>query len=116
MHAQAAVTLFDDILKKVWKDRLPDGARWFSGGYAKGRLSGHSKATLHRFACETWRGELVHWLAMGALPLFLLWNPGWAMLINGVYAVGANFPCIVVQRYNRARLHRVLRRGTLAPP
>jgi len=63
---------------------------------------------LTRFQRETWRGELVHWLALLAAPLFCLWNPWWAVLVNATYAVAANIPCILVQRYNRARFQRLL--------
>lgn len=42
-----------------------------------------------------------------ALPLFCVWNSWWAMGINAAYVVLANFPCILAQRYNRARLLRL---------
>jgi len=58
-----------------WKDRLPDAARWFGGGFAKGRLAGTKADYLRRFIRETWRGELCHWAAMACAPLFFLWNP-----------------------------------------
>ena len=65
---------------------------------------------LEQFLRETWRGELTHWLALLALPLFAIWNPGWAFGINVAYALAANLPCILVQRYNRGRFLRVLER------
>ena len=37
-------------------------------------------------------------------------NPLWLTACMGVYAVAANGPCIVVQRYNRARIENILRR------
>lgn len=97
---------------KVWKDYLPDGAAWFRGGFPKAKLRASSPEFLARFISETWRGELVHWLALLAVPVFAVWNPWWAVLVNLVYAVVANAPAIIVQRYNRARLLRVAgRRG-----
>lgn len=93
---------------KTWKDKLPDAASWFRGGFAKAQLRGASPDVLQRFARETWRGESVHWLALLALPLFCVWNPWWAVLVNALYAIVANLPCILVQRYNRARLQRAL--------
>ncbi len=96
------------FLIKRWKDRLPDAARWFSGGFAKGRLVGKNPDYLRRFIRETWRGELCHWLAMACAPLFFLWNPWWGDLIIGCYAVAANMPCILVQHYNRSRFWRML--------
>jgi glycosyl-4,4'-diaponeurosporenoate acyltransferase len=91
-----------------WKDRLPDGASWFAGGVAKARLGGRRPADLERFAREAWRGELCHWSAIACAPVFFLWNPWWADGVMVAYALAANLPCIVVQRYNRARIARLL--------
>jgi glycosyl-4,4'-diaponeurosporenoate acyltransferase len=95
---------------KRWKGLLPDGARWFTGGFAKHTLGRRDLRHLDRFRRETWRGELCHWCAMASAPVFFLWNPWWGDVIIIAYAIVANLPCILVQRYNRARLQRVLRR------
>jgi glycosyl-4,4'-diaponeurosporenoate acyltransferase len=97
---------------KSWKDKLPDAAGWFRGGFPKAHLRAASPEFLAQFLRETWRGELVHWFALLAVPLFCVWNPCWAVLVNAAYAVAANAPCILVQRYNRARLQRLLARRT----
>jgi glycosyl-4,4'-diaponeurosporenoate acyltransferase len=99
------------FLIKRWKDRLPDAARWFSGGFAKGSLAGADPTYVERFIRETWRGELCHWCALGCAPGFFLWNPWWGDLVIVAYAVAANLPCILAQRYNRLRLRRLLARG-----
>lgn len=93
-----------------WKNRLPDAARWFNGGFAKGTLDGLDPAYLRRFIRETWRGELCHWFALACAPMFFLWNPWWADLVMVGYALMANLPCILAQRYNRVRLRRLLAR------
>ena len=93
---------------KAWKDRLPDAARWFEGGFAKGELGGRDPGYLRRFIRETLRGELCHWAALGCAPVFLLWNPLWADVVMLGFGVMANLPCILVQRYNRARFERLL--------
>jgi glycosyl-4,4'-diaponeurosporenoate acyltransferase len=36
--------------------------------------------------------------------IFFIWNPLWAGWVMVVYATLVNFPCIISQRYNRARL------------
>jgi len=97
---------------KRWKDWLPDAARWFGGGFAKGSLAGLDPDYLCRFIRETWRGELCHWFALGGTPLFFLWNPFWADLVMVAYGLAANLPCILAQRYNRLRLRRLLARRT----
>ena len=93
---------------KQWKDLLPDGARWFAGGFAKGTMNNREPEYLARFIRETRRGELCHWLAIGCAPLFMIWNPWWGELIIIAYALAANLPCIIVQRYNRLRFVRIL--------
>lgn len=86
-----------------WKDYLPDGAAWF-GGAGKKNLPGRNPAALAAFARETWRGELCHWTVIAMTPLFFLWNPLWADIVMVVYALAANLPCVIAQRYNRARI------------
>ena len=87
-----------------WKQKLPDAAVWFSGGFAKKNLSAKDPAYIQRFIAETCRGEFAHWLTILCSALFFLWNEpavGWLMVC---YALFANLPCIFVQRYNRIRL------------
>ena len=98
------------LLVKRWKHFLPDGSSWFSGGFAKASLTRSHPDYLRRFLRETWRGELCHWTAIACVPLFFLWNPWWGNLIIVSYALIANLPCIVAQRYNRVRIERVLAR------
>lgn len=57
---------------------------------------------------ETWRGELCHWAALASTPVFALWNPPWAILIMTLCGLLLNIPCILVQRYNRIRLRRLV--------
>ncbi len=97
---------------KRWKDFLPDAASWFTGGFAKANLGGTSTIYLDRFIRETWRGELCHWLAIFCVPIFFLWNPLWGDLLIFGYALAANLPCILVQRYNRIRLSHLLAQRT----
>ncbi len=89
-----------------WKRRLPDGAAWF-GGFPKKQPVGRDPAYLGRFILETRRSELTHWCMLGCFPIFFFWNPPWACAVMAVYAVAANLPFIIVQRYNRAILLRI---------
>jgi glycosyl-4,4'-diaponeurosporenoate acyltransferase len=97
-----------------WKRVLPDGAALFRRGFRKKRFSSRSPEYLERFRRETCRGELVHWVVMAFGPLFFVWNPPLVGAFMVVYAVLANLPFIVVQRYNRVRLQRVLDRQVTA--
>ena len=100
-----------------WKRWLPDGAALFKRGFKKKRLLSRDPAYLARFARETCRGELAHWLTLVAAPLFFLWNPIGAGVAMIAYAILASVPFIIAQRYNRIRLERMLagRRRADAP-
>jgi glycosyl-4,4'-diaponeurosporenoate acyltransferase len=89
-----------------WKDRLPEAGALFPGGVSKRHLAPAGSGGLDRFAVETRRGELAHWMAIVPAPLFAVWNPAplWAVMV--VYACAVNLPCIAVQRYNRLRITR----------
>lgn len=99
--------IYEMLGVKRWKDRLPDAAPWFKGGFPKETLASRSRDYLERFVLETCRGELAHWLAMMMGPLFFLWNRPWVGWLMVAYAFAGNIPCIVVQRYNRCRLIRL---------
>lgn len=94
---------------KRWKAWLPEAGAVFRGGFDKKRLPGAGDAGLARYAIETRRAEIVHWVTGAIAPLFFLWNPPRAGVWMLVYAVAVNAPCIVALRYNRLRLDRIVR-------
>lgn len=101
---------------KTWKNIVPDAGVWFRRGFAKKKLASVEPAYLDRFILETCRGEWVHWAVFLCAGLFFLWNSpwvGWAMVVYGAIA---NVPCIVMQRYNRARLRRFARKQASRRP
>ena len=93
---------------KRWKDRLPEAGALFTGGFSKRSVRTRDRTQLERFVVETRRAEWTHWTIMLATPVFLLWNWWWIELLMLAYALAANLPCLVVQRYNRGRLLRLL--------
>lgn len=95
---------------KRWKEFLPDGAALFAGGFRKKRLMDKGPAYYRRFIIETCRGEAAHWSVILCTPLFFIWNYGWANAIMVIYALTANIPCIITQRYNRLRLRKILKK------
>jgi glycosyl-4,4'-diaponeurosporenoate acyltransferase len=98
---------------KSWKARLPEAGGLFEGGFSKRELrtGADREAVLRRFVIETRRAEVTHWVVMAAGPFFFLWNPWGLALVMVAYGVIANLPCLLIQRYNRARLLRVLARA-----
>jgi len=95
---------------KAWKDRLPEAGGLFRGGTSKRHLVTTDPAGLAAFAAETRRAEWVHWALLAVTPAFVLWNPPALSVVMVTYGVAANLPCLVVQRYNRARVTALLAR------
>lgn len=93
-----------------WKPYLPDGTKITKAGFDKTHLKAIDTASLEKFALETRRGELAHWAMIPPAGLFFFWNPVWAGWVMIGYAILFNFPLIIVQRYNRPRLERMVRR------
>ena len=90
-----------------WKDRLPEAGALFAGGISKR----HLPASIELFVRETRRAELAHWWAIAASPMFALWNPPIGVVLMITYGLAVNAPFVVIQRCNRVRAQRLLRRG-----
>ena len=108
--------VWDDLVAvRRWKGRLPDAGGLFSSGFPKKQMSARDSDYLRRFVAETRRAELVHLVVLAIGPVFFLWNPLWLAAVMVVYGVLANVPFIIIQRYNRARLLRVLAHRSRPP-
>lgn len=104
--AEESGRLYERLMIKRWKDRMPEAGGLFPGGMSKKHL--HAAKDMERFVLETKRGELSHWMQLFAFLLFFIWNTPGSVLINGLYAACFNLPFIMIQRYNRIRLNRAL--------
>ena len=96
------------FLIRKWKHLLPDAAPWFDG-FAKGKLSRKDPRFVRDFIAETCRGESAHYAQIPGILLTLIWNP-WpaAACVMIAYAFLSNLPCILLQRYTRIRMTRLL--------
>jgi glycosyl-4,4'-diaponeurosporenoate acyltransferase len=94
---------------KKWKKWLPDGAQIAGRGFVKKKLRSATPDNLERFVLESRRAELTHDIAIPPSLLFFLWNPWPVGLFMVFYAILANAPCLVAQRYNRPRFQKILK-------
>lgn len=93
-----------------WKPLIPDAGDALPGGIRKANLVRRDPASLQRLIGETRRAELVHWALWPAWLLTALWLPPAGVAINLLFATAFNLPCLLLQRYNRRRLQRLLGR------
>ena len=62
--------------------------------------------------CETCVAECVHFcLGLLSLGAFALCRSGWMVCIVAVYILLGNLPFQIIQRYNRPRLLRLMRKA-----
>jgi glycosyl-4,4'-diaponeurosporenoate acyltransferase len=97
---------------KAWKDVLPEAGSWL-GGESKRHLPTREQGGIARFVPELGRAETVHWASLCTGVLHLAWCPLWLGLCMVAFGLG-NLPFVAVQRYNRARIQRALRRRAAA--
>ncbi len=102
--------IYEDVFKvKSWKKLLPDGgALWKKRGYKKRHIQEFSQENLERFLIEACRGELTHWLSILPFWVFGFFLPASSIWVMLIYALLANLPCIIAQRYNRPRVLHLL--------
>jgi glycosyl-4,4'-diaponeurosporenoate acyltransferase len=91
-----------------WKAWIPDAGNALPGGIRKASLARRDPHALRRLIAETRRAELVHWALWPAWVVTAQWLPPAGVLVNLLFASLFNLPCLLLQRYNRLRLQRVL--------
>lgn len=104
--------VYDRLNIRQWKERVPEAGAFFAGGVSKRAIPDRSTQALEAFAVETRRAEIGHWLAAIAGPLFILWNTLPVTAVMVLYGIVVNLPFIIIQRYNRFRINRILERRT----
>lgn len=93
---------------KKWKHLLPDGGALLKNGFKKRNIDASSKESLNKFNVESCRAELVHWLLIAPFWVIGFIGPLFVIPCMLFYALVANLPCIIAQRYNRPRVIRLL--------
>ena len=91
-----------------WKNRMPEAGAMFRGGFSKARISVLSRDGLERFVAETRRAELTHWLPFLLSFSFFAWNPIHVAIWMPLVGLLGNAPFIMIQRYLRPRLQRLI--------
>jgi len=93
---------------RSWKHLIPNGSALYRDGYSIKNLSSRDPEYLERWLKESVRSEICHWRMIIPCIFFFLWNSvtmGWIMV---AYALISNLVPIILQRYNRPRIRRLL--------
>lgn len=97
-----------------WKDKVPDMSRLL-GDMVKKQLAPDGKTDYALLVQETCVAECVHFfLGLLSLGAFALCRSDWMVCIVAVYILLGNLPFQIIQRYNRPRLLRLMRKARKA--
>ncbi len=96
---------------KDWQSKVPDMSKIFVRIMPPKRINAETLTDLPRMLAETCVAELIHvMLSLAGLACLWIWpGPGGA-LFTAAYLLLGNVPFILIQRYNRPRLQKLLDR------
>ncbi|MDD2214896.1 MAG: hypothetical protein PHR21_10225 [Oscillospiraceae bacterium] len=100
--------IYDHLAIRKWKDRVPDMSKVRSKMLPKRLSENRSSQSLDRLIRETCVAETVHKaLILLGSGCILIWRSKGGVLLAVLWALG-NCLYIMIQRYNRPRLIRLL--------
>lgn len=99
------------LLIRTWKKWIPDGASIFKFGFRKKNMVGNDQTYIEKFILETRRAEFSHIVQILPMVVFFVFNTAFVALIMVAYALIFNIPLILLQRYNRIRFLRLLKKN-----
>jgi glycosyl-4,4'-diaponeurosporenoate acyltransferase len=106
--------IYEHIFRvKRWKSNLPDISDFMKWRFNKKHLAESSSDYLSVFLTESCKSEFTHWMIIFSTLLFQLWSDLISTLLIFILAFILNLPYIIIQRYNRPRLIRLLRRANV---
>ncbi len=101
--------LYAALRVKDWQSKLPDMSRIFNRIMPAKRINADTLADLPRMLQETCVAEATHSvLAVLGLGCLRLWKGIGGAVFAAVYILLGNVPFIIIQRYNRPRLQRLM--------
>lgn len=93
---------------KRWKDTLPELSDFIKTIFPRKRIVSYDKDDLQKYLLESCRAELTHWGIILSSFLFGLWNNLARTAVMVLIALGLNLPYVIIQRYNRPRIIKLL--------
>ena len=93
---------------KAWKSHLPDIGDIFKWRFSKRHLQTSACDYIQKFLAESCKAEFAHWMIIVSSFVFVLL--GSLSAFFEIFSLSAilNLPYIIIQRYNRPRLIRLL--------
>lgn len=100
------------FLVKKWKSILPDISDFLRWRFSKKHLTSNNSDYIARFLTESCKSEFTHWMIILSSFLFIFWGGFTTCMRILTLSFFLNFPYIIIQRYNRPRLVRLLKKNS----
>lgn len=95
---------------KRWKDHMPEIADFIKSAFPKNSIKEFSHEYIEKFLLESCRAEFAHWCIILSSIIFLVCQGTAAFVFILLAAILMNAPFIIIQRYNRPRIIRIMKR------
>ncbi len=95
---------------RSWKHLIPSGLRWRRDGFSIKDTPASDPVYLDRWLRESIRSEILHWTMIIPGFFFYLWNSVLMSRLMVTYALISNLIPVILQRFNRPRIRRLLAR------
>ena len=103
--------LYAALRVKDWQSKVPDMSRIFKRIMPAKRINADTLSDLPRMLQETCVAEATHSiLSVLGLGCLWLWKGIGGVLFAAVYILLGNVPFVIIQRYNRPRLQKLMER------
>lgn len=98
---------YQNVFKvKYWKSHLPELHDFVQSIFCKKHIPQFNGDYLQKFLAESCRSEFTHWAIISSTLLFFLWYENANYIFY--FSILLNIPYIIVQRYNRPRIVRMI--------
>lgn len=105
-------SVYERLGVRKWKEKLPDMSVILPKLMPSKRLpKDATSAQLTLMVRETCVAEWIHGLlCIAGFGCVFIWKGVWGWVVSLVYALVGNIPFIIIQRYNRPKLTRILQK------
>ena len=101
--------LFDALQIRRWQAKVPDMSRIFTKIMPAKKITCDTLHDLPQMIRETCVAELTHaLLSLSGLALLWIWPGAGGIFLTVIYILFGNLPFLLIQRYNRPRLQKLL--------
>lgn len=109
--------LYSRVFKiNTWKDKLPQFSELTKIGFDKTALTNLSANYLELFKIETMRAEFTHVFLIITSPLYAFFGARIIVPLTVVGSMIGNIPFLMIQRYNRARIEKLMKHLSRTAP